>query len=145
MTAEQVEILLVEDRPEDAELAMLALKNSHLANNIHWVEDGVEAMEFLNASGRYKSRNPNFLPRIILLDLKLPKISGLEVLAKIRKNKATKKIPVIILTTSNTTKEINKAYELGANSYIVKPVDFDKFLETVKNIGMYWMLVNVQH
>lgn len=140
MAADPVEILLIEDRPEDAELAMIALKESNLLNSIHWVEDGEEALEYISNG---KDTNSNFhLPDLILLDLKLPKISGLEVLKELKQGKNTKNIPVVILTTSKNEKDVDEAYDLGANSYIIKPVDFDKFKKTVQDIGMYWLLLN---
>ncbi|HEX9649023.1 MAG TPA: response regulator [Cyclobacteriaceae bacterium] len=142
MDTKPVEILLVEDRPEDAEMTIMAIKDAKLVNNIHWVEDGEEALDFIFGRGEYSSRKASPLPSLILLDLKLPKVNGLEVLAKIKQDPKTKKIPVVILTTSKTSREVEEAYTLGANSYIIKPVDFEKFVTTVREIGLYWILVN---
>lgn len=137
-----VEILLVEDNKHDAELAMLALKESNLFNNVVWLKDGKEALDFLFGRGVYKDRDLNHHPRVILLDLKMPKVDGLEVLREIRANEKTKKIPVVVLTSSREDKDIIRSYELGVNSFIVKPVDFDQFTKCVKDIGYYWALIN---
>ncbi|MBD3362532.1 response regulator [Candidatus Dojkabacteria bacterium] len=137
-----VEILLIEDDPNDAELILLSLRNNHISNNIHLVSDGEEALDFLFCKNQYSDRNKNENPKLILLDLKLPKLHGLEVLKLIKDNPKTKNIPVIILTSSNLQADIEKGYELGANSFIQKPVDFDKFSEVVKKVGLYWLVVN---
>jgi two-component system response regulator len=137
-----VEILLVEDNPADQELTLKALKKYNLSNNIFMVEDGAEAIDFVFAEGAYSSRNISILPKLILLDLKLPKISGLEVLKKIKADQRTKKIPVVILTSSKEEKDIIESYQYGVNSYIVKPVDFSKFIESIREIGFYWLLLN---
>lgn len=142
MNSEIIEILLVEDRPEDAEMTMMALKDSNLINNIHWVEDGEEALDYLFARNKYAENSHAQIPYLILLDLKMPKVGGLEVLKQIKKDPKTKKIPVVVLTTSRTSNEVSEAYELGANSYIVKPVDFEQFTQTVKEIGLYWTILN---
>lgn len=143
MMAEQpVEILLVEDNPDDVELALLALKRHKLANVVHVVRDGAEALEYLFGSadgGQEKLQNR---PRLILLDLKLPKVDGLEVLERLKGNVRSKKIPVVILTSSNQEPDLQRAYELGANSYIVKPVDFEQFVDAVRQLGFYWLLLN---
>lgn len=136
------EILLVEDLEEDATLTIRALKKYNLANEIKWVEDGEEAMEFLFAKGKYAKRDIRKTPTIILLDLKLPKINGLDVLAEIKKDSSLKHIPVIIITSSRENEDIKKAYDLGANSYVVKPVDFQQFADAVKEIGIYWLIIN---
>jgi two-component system response regulator len=142
MTAfEHVEILLVEDNPTDAELAMRALRKKNLANNLVWVKDGVEALDFIFCRGQYENR-ANLTPRLILLDLKLPKIDGIEVLRTIKSDPKTRTIPVVMLTSSHEERDIIESYQLGVNSYIVKPVDFDKFLEMVSQVGLYWSLVN---
>jgi DNA-binding response OmpR family regulator len=138
---EHVEILLVEDNPTDAELTMRALRKKNLANNLVWVKDGAEALEFIYCTGRYKDRI-NGTPKLILLDLKLPKIDGIEVLRKLKADSRTATVPVVMLTSSQEERDIVESYKLGVNSYIVKPVDFDKFLEMVCQVGMYWSLVN---
>lgn len=139
---EQVEILIVEDNPNDYELASRALRKIKLANKVHWVKDGVEAIDFLFCTGAYAERSMNSLPKLVLLDLKLPKIDGIQVLAKIKSDERTKRIPVVMLTSSQEECDIVESYKLGVNSYIVKPVDFQKFVETVSEAGFYWMLIN---
>ncbi len=138
----EVEILLVEDNPNDAELALRALKKNNLANNVVVVSDGEEAIDFVFARGKYAHRQIENGPRVILLDLKLPKVDGLEVLRLVKADPRTKAIPVIVLTSSKEEKDIVESYKLGVNSYILKPVDFDKFVEAVKDIGYYWLLLN---
>ena len=138
-----VEILIVEDNASDAEMAMRAFKKNNLANKIHIVHDGEEALNFIFAKGEYAERDKEQKPKIILLDLKLPKIDGLEVLKELKNNETTKIIPVIILTSSKEESDIIKSYNLGVNSYIVKPVDFDKFVEAVRDLGHYWLLLNI--
>jgi two-component system, response regulator len=140
----EVEILLVEDNPSDAELALRALKKNNLANNVIRVCDGEEALDFIFACGQYKTRERLNIPRLILLDLKLPKIDGLEFLKIIKADPVTRLIPVVVLTSSVEESDMVESYRLGVNSYIVKPVDFDKFIESVKNIGFYWLLLNQQ-
>lgn len=137
-----VEILLVEDNPNDAELAMIALQENNLSNHVVWLKDGAQALDFIFGRGKFSERNINNQPKVILLDLKMPKVGGIEVLKTIRNNDLTKKIPVVVLTSSKEDKDIVETYDLGVNSYIVKPVDFDKFNECVKEIGYYWLLVN---
>jgi len=137
-----VEILLVEDNPEDVEITVRAFKKRNLTNKIHVVEDGEEALEYIFATGAYKERNINHRPKVILLDLKLPKVDGLEVLRRIREDERTKQIPVVVLTSSQEERDIVESYKLGVNSYIVKPVDFAKFLDTVSELGFYWLLLN---
>jgi two-component system, response regulator len=140
----EVEILLVEDNPSDAELALRALKKNNLANNVIRVCDGEEALDFIFARGSYKSRVRMNIPKLILLDLKLPKLDGLELLKIIKADPVTKLIPVVVLTSSIEESDMIESYRLGVNSYILKPVDFDKFIESVKNIGFYWLLLNKQ-
>lgn len=140
----QVDILLVEDNPNDAELAIRALTKHHLANNLRHVKDGEEALDYLFARGKYAGRDVNDRPRLILLDLKLPKVDGLEVLKAVKSDERTKLTPVVVLTTSREEKDLIGSYSLGVNSYIVKPVDFDKFVEAVKELGYYWLLLNEQ-
>jgi CheY-like chemotaxis protein len=138
----EVEILLVEDNRNDAELAIRALKKHNLANHVATVTDGEEALNFIFARGKYSDRKVENVPRVILLDLKLPKVDGLEVLRAIKSDPRTKIIPVIVLTSSKEEKDIVESYKLGVNSYILKPVDFDKFVDAVKEIGYYWLLLN---
>ncbi|MDP3583221.1 MAG: response regulator, partial [Ignavibacteria bacterium] len=137
-----VEILLVEDNLSDAELAIRSLKKSKLANKIIHVKNGKEALDFVAARNEYSSRNVGNIPSVILLDLKLPKVNGLEVLKVLKADERTKSIPVVVLTSSEQEKDIVESYKLGVNSYIVKPVDFDKFSEAVIEIGHYWVLLN---
>lgn len=142
MSEDTVEILLVEDNKRDADLTLRALKKRNLSNQVVWVKDGEEALEYLFANGRYEERSIKNKPKVVLLDLKMPKVDGLEVLKEIRTNDITKKIPVVILTSSNEEKDIVQSYEYGVNSYIVKPVDFNKFLDAVADVGLYWLLLN---
>jgi two-component system, response regulator len=141
-TLNEVEILLVEDNPYDAELTQRALKNRGLANKLLTFTDGVEALDFLFGAGDYAGRNLALRPKVILLDLKLPRINGLEVLEKIRADERTRTIPVVIMTSSQEESDIVSGYNLGVNSYMVKPVDFDKFFQAVENLGLYWLLLN---
>jgi len=137
-----VEILLVEDNPTDAELAMRALKKSNLANNLVWVKDGAEALDFLFCRGIHAGRDTKCVPRVILLDLRLPKVDGLEVLRTIKSDERTKHIPVVVLTSSKEDRDITESYQLGVNSFISKPVEFEAFAKTVAELGMYWLLIN---
>ena len=138
---EQIEILLVEDNAEDAEMTMRALRKRNLANQLHWVKDGEEALEYLFCSGRYAGRNASHPPKLVLLDIKMPKIDGIEVLRRIKASEL-KLIPVVVMTSSNEERDVVESYRLGVNSYIVKPVQFDAFLDTVAKIGLYWVLTN---
>lgn len=142
MTANGIEILLVEDNPCDVEMTLRALKKHNLANHVHVAKDGAEALDFLFAAGTHVTRDPRHRPKVVLLDLKLPKVSGLEVLKKLKFDERTRTIPVVVLTSSQEEKDMVESYRLGVNSYIVKPVDFDKFVEAVGEIGLYWLLVN---
>ena len=137
-----VEILLVEDNPNDVKLTLHALKTNHLTNRIHVVRDGEEALEFVFATGAYASRDRDQRPKVILLDLKLPKVDGLEVLRRIKADARTRTIPVVVLTSSREERDVVESYQLGVNSYIVKPVDFDQFTDMVRQLGLYWMLLN---
>ncbi len=137
-----VEILFVEDNPNDVELTIRAFKKHNLANRIYVVHDGAEALDFLFAQGDFGYRKDYENPKVVLLDLKLPKVDGLEVLRKIRAEEKTKLIPVVILTSSREECDIMESYRLGVNSYIVKPVDFDKFVHSVGDLGLYWLLLN---
>ena len=142
MTNKIVEILLVEDSPSDVKLAMHALGKHRLTNHVEVVRDGQAALDFLFAEGAYAERQIEHKPKLILLDLKLPKLSGLEVLERIKTDPRTKKIPVAVLTSSREDQDIDAAFELGVNSYIVKPVDFEQFTEAVQKLGFYWLLLN---
>jgi len=137
-----VEILLVEDNPNDVELTLHAFKVNHLSNRIHVVGDGEEALEFLFCTGAYSQRSMRNGPKVILLDLKLPKVDGLEVLRRIKGDPRTRIIPVVVLTSSREERDIVESYNLGVNSYIVKPVDFEQFTESVRQLGLYWVLLN---
>jgi two-component system, response regulator len=138
----QVEILLVEDNPQDAEMTIRALKKHNLANNVHHVKDGAEALAFIFGTDPYSERQPGNGPKVVLLDLKLPKVDGLEVLKKMKGDSRTAMIPVVVMTSSREERDLIESYKLGVNSYIVKPVEFDKFMESVKSLGLYWLLVN---
>jgi two-component system, response regulator len=140
--AHEVEILLVEDSSEDSELTIRALRRNKLANDIQVVEDGAEALDFLFCRGEYKDRTFSQYPKLVLLDLKLPKVSGMEVLRAMRADERTKTIPVVVLTSSKEERDLIEGYQLGVNAYAQKPVDFEQFSETVRQIGMFWMLVN---
>ena len=140
----EVEILIVEDNPNDAEMALRALQKNKLTNKVKVVEDGEKALNFIFARGEFADRKNIPYPKIVLLDLKLPKVDGLEVLRAIKSDPDTKIIPVIVLTSSKEESDIVESYRLGVNSYIVKPVDFDKFVEAVRNLGLYWLLLNQQ-
>jgi len=142
MKNSEVEILLIEDNMHDAEMTIRALKKNHLTNNLIHLKDGAIAMEFLFGKGSYEGRNVNQKPKVILLDLKMPKLDGLEVLKEVKAHELTKKIPVVVLTSSQEHPDIEKCYALGANSYIVKPVEFEKFINSVSDIGLYWLLHN---
>jgi len=139
---ECVEILLVEDNPTDAELAILALKERGLANHLVWVKDGAEALDFLFATGAYANRSVENTPKVVLLDLRLPKVDGLEVLRRIKADDRTKDIPVAVVTSSKEDRDVIASYKLGVNSYISKPVDFDEFTKVVSELGYYWLLIN---
>lgn len=137
-----VEILLVEDNPNDAELCLRALTKNKISNKIVHVKDGAEAIDFIFATGPYAHRKVENGPKVILLDLKLPKVDGLEVLQKVKADARTKVIPVVVMTSSKEEQDIVKSYQYGVNSYVVKPVDFDKFVKVVADLGLYWMLLN---
>lgn len=142
MDYDEIEILLVEDNPTDAELTIRALKKENLANKLVWVKDGAEALDFLFATGEYEDRRKEDLPKLVLLDLRMPKVDGLEVLHKIKSHDKTKKIPVVVLTSSKEDEDIVKSYKLGVNSYVSKPVEFDEFTRAVSTLGLYWILLN---
>jgi two-component system, response regulator len=140
--SEPIEILLAEDNIEDAEMTLRALRRNNLANHVHWVKDGEEALEYLFSTGRYADRTLACPPKLVLLDIKMPKVDGIEVLKRLKADAATRGIPVVVMTSSNEERDVVDAYRLGVNSYIVKPVQFDAFVETVAKIGMYWVLTN---
>ncbi len=142
METKEIEILLVEDNPNDVELTLRALKKNNLANKVHVVTDGAEALNFIFAENNYSERKIEDAPRVILLDLKLPKVDGLEVLKRIKSDEKTKIIPVVVLTSSREESDIIESYQLGVNSYIVKPVSFDQFVKSVSELGLYWLLTN---
>lgn len=138
----EIDILLVEDNPYDAELTLRALRSKGLADKLFTCHDGVEALDFLFGNGTYAGRNPSERPKVIFLDLKLPRINGLEVLQKIKADERTRTIPVVILTSSQEEMDIARSYDLGVNSYMVKPVDFDQFFQVVEQLGLYWLSLN---
>jgi len=142
MRNERVEILLVEDNPNDVKLTLRALKKRNLVNDIQVVSDGVEALDYIYCRNQFSDRNFEEYPKVIFLDLKLPKVNGLEVLAKLKSDERTRHIPIVVLTSSSEDSDLKKCYELGVNSYIVKPVDFERFVESVSKLGFYWLLLN---
>jgi two-component system response regulator len=137
-----VEILLVEDSAADAELTLRALRKQNIANNVHHVRDGAEALEYVFATGAYADRDMDRMPKIVLLDLNLPRVDGLEVLRRMKADPRTKRIPVVVMTSSREERDIVESYDLGVNSYVVKPVEFDEFARAVANLGLYWLLLN---
>ncbi len=137
-----VDVLLVEDNQQDAELTIRSLKKHKLANNISVVEDGAEALDFIFCKGKYSERDIKHPPRVIFLDLKLPLVGGLEVLRAVKQDERTRSVPVVVVTSSREDPDVKAAYELGANSYVVKPVDFESFTEAIGKLGLYWLLIN---
>jgi len=142
MTVKTKHILLVEDNPDDVELTMRALAKSHVANAVDVAVDGIEALEYLSGTGKFAGRDPGLSPQVVLLDLKMPRMDGLEVLRRIRADERTRLLPVVILTTSSEERDKVESYKLGANSYIRKPVDFVQFAESVRQLGLYWLVLN---
>jgi two-component system response regulator len=142
MDSNPIDILLVEDNTGDAELTLRALGKHNLANHVIHLRDGAEAIDFLFGTGKFSGRNVEDLPRILLLDLKMPKVGGMQVLEKVKSDPRTKSIPVVILTSSGEDPDIERAYSLGANSYIIKPVDFSNFSKTVADLGFFWLAIN---
>lgn len=138
----EVELLLVEDDPNDVELTLIALRKHKLANKIHVVRDGEEALDFLFCRGTYSQRDCNGQPKVILLDLKLPKVSGLDVLRAVKEDSRTRAIPVVVMTSSREQRDMVEGYRLGVNSYIQKPIDFDQFQVIIRDLGYYWLVVN---
>jgi CheY-like chemotaxis protein len=139
---EAVELLIVEDNPQDLELSLRALRKAHISNRIHVARDGAEALEFVFCEGAHAQRKITDGPRVIMLDLKLPRIDGIEVLRRIKSDPRTKMIPVVMLTSSKEQSDVVESYNLGVNSYIVKPVNFERFAEAVRDLGLYWLLFN---
>ncbi|MBO6623131.1 MAG: response regulator [Balneola sp.] len=137
-----VEILLVEDNDNDAEMALRALKKNNISNKVTRLKDGEQALEFLFGTGEFEGRSVHNHPKVILLDLKMPKVDGLEVLKAVRSNKDTEKIPIVMLTSSREERDVVEGYKLGVNSFIVKPVEFNSFMKAVKDIGIYWVILN---
>lgn len=142
MTGNAIEILLVEDNPNDVELTLHALKHNKISNHIYVVRDGAEALDFIFCARAYEGRDMEVPPKLILLDLKLPKVDGLEVLKRIKTHPRSRTIPVVMLTSSREERDIVEGYQLGVNSYITKPVEFEQFSQAVKQLGLYWLLLN---
>ena len=142
METTTIDILLVEDNESDAELTLRVLKKNHVANKFHLVKDGEEALDFLFATGKFSGRDISLLPKLVILDINLPKVDGLEVLRRIKSDERTKSVPVVVLTSSKEQSDVIAGYKLGANSFIVKPVDFQKFMYTVNELGLYWLKIN---
>lgn len=139
---QEIEVLLVEDNSSDAEMTIRALKRNNLANRLLHVRDGAEALDFLFAEGEYTGRHLENTPKLILLDLKMPKVNGIEVLQRIKNDAKTRKIPVVVLTSSKEDPDIRECYNLGVNGYVVKPVEFDQFYKAISDLGLYWLIVN---
>lgn len=137
-----IEILLVEDNPYDAEMTIRELKKQNLANNIRLITDGAEALDYLFSTGKYSNNDIKLRPKLVILDLKLPKVDGLEILRIVKADPKTKTIPVVVLTSSKEESDLITSYQLGANSFIIKPVNFNKFIDTVQTLGMYWLVIN---
>lgn len=142
MENSEVEILLIEDNPNDAEMAIRALKKNHISNKVIHLKDGAQGLDFIFGTGDYTGRDISQKPKVILLDLKMPKVDGIEVLRKLKSDSCTKTIPVVVMTSSKEDPDVRACYELGVNSYIVKPVNFDNFSKAVADFGLYWLLLN---
>lgn len=138
----EVEILLVEDDPNDSELTVRVLKKNNLANKVHVVRDGEEALDFIFGRNKYAAHGIDFPPKVVFLDLKLPKVSGLEVLKKVKSDDTAKMIPVVVVTSSQETQDIEKCYQLGVNSFVQKPIEFNDFVKAISELGLYWMAIN---
>ena len=141
-TYQQIEILLVEDNPRDAEMTLRSLTRHKLANKVHWVKDGAEALDFMFREGAYAARDPILGLKLVLLDIKMPKVDGIEVLRRLKADERTRQTPVVIMTSSNEERDVVESYRLGVNSYVVKPVQFEALIDTVAALGLYWMLTN---
>jgi two-component system response regulator len=139
---QQIEILLAEDNPADAEMTQRALRKHHLGNRLYWAKDGAQALDFIFCRGAYTGRDPANPPKLVLLDIKMPKVDGIEVLRQLKADESARLIPVVVMTSSNEERDVLESYRLGANSYIVKPVEFPAFLDVVAKIGLYWVLTN---
>jgi CheY-like chemotaxis protein len=139
----EVEIILVEDNPSDAELIMRVLKKNRLANHIILMKDGAEALEFFFGKTAYADSHVNSCPKVVLLDIKLPKVDGIEILRRLKSDDRTKDMPVVMLTSSNQERDIQAAYDLGANSFVTKPIKFEEFVKSVTDLGVYWLMLNV--
>jgi two-component system response regulator len=137
-----VQILLVEDNSNDAEMAMRALKKSNFLNKLHWVQDGVEALDFIRCTGQYESRDRTEIPKLILLDLKMPRLDGLDVLRALKSDAGTRSIPIVVMTSSSQERDLAESYHLGVNGYVPKPIKFPELVDIMTKIGMYWLLVN---
>jgi two-component system, response regulator len=144
MKQHQVEILLIEDNPDEAELAIRSLKKNNLANNLVHIDDGAEALDYIFCRGSYSQKDISIVPKVILLDLKLPKVGGLEILRQVKNDNRTKIIPIVILTSSKEDSDLIEGYNLGVNSYIVKPVNFESFAKAIAELGFYWIILNQQ-
>ena len=144
MDHQEVEILLIEDNIHEAELAIRSLQKNNLANRLKHIDDGAEALEFIFCTGRYEGRSTSLNPKLILLDLKLPKVDGLEILRRLKSSQTTSLIPIVVLTSSKEEKDIIESYKLGVNSYIVKPMNFESFTKAIRELGIYWLFLN-QH
>ena len=142
MTNDKIDVLLVEDNPDDAELTMRALRKTGITNSLIHLKDGAEALDYLFCKGPWSGRDPGEMPKLILLDLKMPKVDGIEVLRQIKADAGTRTIPVVLLTSSSEEKDVARSYQLGVNSYIVKPVEFESFIRTISDMGLYWLLHN---
>lgn len=142
---DNIEILLAEDSAADAEMCLRALRKGHLPDSIYWVKDGAEALDFVHCRGVYTGRNPNNAPKLVLLDLKMPKVDGLEVLRELKGNPLTRSIPVVMMTSSNEESDVVESYRLGVNSYIVKPLNYTRFAEVVTMLGIYWIANRAPH
>jgi two-component system response regulator len=142
MSLSAIDILLVEDNPDDIDLTLYALKRNNLANSVHIARDGEEALDFVFCRGQYSARSFDDPPKVVLLDLKLPKVDGLEVLRALKGDRRTKALPVVVMTSSKEQRDMVEGYQLGVNSYIQKPVDFDEFRNLIKHLGFYWLVVN---
>lgn len=139
---DDIDVLLVEDSQHDAEMTMRALRKANFLNKLYWVKDGVEALDFIYCRGSFENRDPGRLPKLMLLDLKMPRLDGHEVLQQLKSDLRTRAVPVVVMTSSNQDRDVFESYQLGVNGYVTKPVQFSEFTETVAKIGMYWLLVN---